>query len=405
MVDFADTAEQATWRAEVERFVNAKLPQAIRDEAPYAGGGFVVNVGPMSEQEREAAIKQWRDALFEQGWLAPSLPKEVGGADMTVMEQFIMNEVFAQHRAPTVTVPNVGSTIMVHGSDEQKREHLPPMLKGEVRWCQGYSEPGSGSDLASVQTRAIRDGDDFVLNGQKIWTSGAKQADWMFGLFRSDPDAPKHRGITYLLLPMTSPGITVRPMDQINGNSHFNEVFFEDVRVPVKNAVGEVNRGWYVGATHLDFERSSIGSAIEILNTVDDLTGFLNEEEEGQTGRSRLTRLPVLRQEIADRYVEAHVAKLFSERVISIQHRGDVPNYEASVSKFFTTELSQRIYRTAVRTLGLYGGLWGNDDPRTPMRTKWSRNYVSTTAATIGGGTSEIQRNIVATRGLGLPRG
>ncbi len=406
MVDFADTPEQAAWRAEVEEFITAKLPQVLRDEAPYAGVGVGGHhVGPLSEQEREAALKQWRQALLEKGWVAPSWPKDVGGADMSVMEQFIMNEVFAQHRAPHVGVHTVGSTLMVHASEEQKKQHLPPMVRGEVRWCQGYSEPGSGSDLASIQTRAIRDGDDFVLNGQKIWTSGAKQADWMFGLFRSDPDAPKHRGITYLLLPMTSPGITVRPMDQINGASNFNEVFFEDVRVPVKNAVGEINRGWYVGATHLDFERSRIGSSVQILQTLDDLRDFLHNEEREGSGRSRLSEYPVLRHDLADRYIEANVARLFSERVISIQNRGDVPNYEASVSKAFTSEMGQRLFRTSVKTLGLYGGLWGHDDPRTPMRGKYSTGYVGSIGWTIGGGTSEIQRNIIATRGLGLPRG
>ena len=160
---------------------------------------------------------------------------------------------------------------MVHGSDEQKKEYLPAMVEGDDRWCQGYSEPGSGSDLASLQTRAVRDGDDFVINGQKIWTSGAQRAKMMFGLFRTDPDAPKHRGISYMLLKMDPPGITVRPLEQITGSKGFNEVFFEDVRVPARNVVGEVNRGWYVGATHLDFERSSIGSAVGVQHTLDDM--------------------------------------------------------------------------------------------------------------------------------------
>ena len=407
MVDFSDTPEQAAFRAEVEQFVEEKLPQAMRDEAQYAGVGIGgMHVGPLSEEERERLLTEWQSALVERGWRVPEWPQEYGGAGMSVMQQFVLNEVFAEKRAPRVGAPNVGSTIIVHGSDEQKREHLPPMLRGEVRWCQGYSEPGAGSDLASVQTRAIRDGDEFVLNGQKIWTSGAAKSDWMFGLFRSDPDAPKHRGITYLLLPMDSPGITVRPLAQINGASDFNEVFFEDVRVPVKNAVGEVNRGWYVGATHLDFERSSIGGAVGILNTFDDLWGFLEEEaDRGEGGRTRLDDLPILRQHLAECYVEANVALLFSYRVVSMQNRGEIPNYEASVSKVFTTESTQRTARAAVKTLGLYGNLAGKEDPLAPMRSKWSSLYVSSVSGTIGGGTSEIQRNIIATRGLGLPRG
>ena len=202
-------------------------------------------------------------------------------------------------RAPIQSVPDVGSTTLVHGSEEQKQEHLPPMVRGETQWCQGYSEPGSGSDLASIQTRATRDGDDFVINGQKIWTSGAKTADMIFALVRTDPEAPKHRGISYLLFEMDKPGISIRPLGQMTGATQFNEVFFEDVRVPVSAAVGEINRGWYVGATHLDFERSSIGNAVAFANRLNDLIEFLKDEAEADTGRSKLKREPIYRGQLA----------------------------------------------------------------------------------------------------------
>ena len=408
MVDFADSPEQAAWRREVSAYVDAHLPAKLRDDAQYSGlgGPGSASVWP-DDEEHQALVKQFRRALIERGWTAPGWPKEYGGADLSTEQQFILNEVLADFRAPGGGgVPDlVGATILVHGSEEMKQRFLPGLMRGEDRWAQGYSEPGAGSDLASLQTRADRDGDDFVLNGQKIWTSFAHEAKWLFGLFRTDPDAPKHRGITYLLLPMDTPGISIRTMEQINGNREFNEVFFEDARVPAENVVGEVNRGWYVGATHLDFERSSIGSGVHILLTLDDLRRQIEEEApSGAAARARADRTPTLRGEIADRYVEGHLARLFSYRVISMQLRGGIPNYEASMQKLFTDVLVQQIARTAMKTLGLYGQLWDAEDARTPLRARWSRGYVGCVAATIGGGTSEIQRNIIATRGLGLPR-
>ncbi len=406
MVDFSDTPEQAEWRQVVAAFVEEALPAKLRDDARYSalGGPGSAPAWP-DPKEHDRAVDDFRDALIKRGWAAPAWPKQYGGAELPVDQQFILNEVLAEYRAPRAGVLDVGSTIMVHASDALKQRFLPGFVEGKDKWAQGYSEPGSGSDLASLRTRADRDGDDFVLNGQKIWTSNARDADWMFGLFRTDPDAPKHRGITYLLLEMDTPGITIRPLEQINGRNEFNEVFFEDVRVPVDQAVGEINRGWYVGATHLDFERSSIGSALTMLQTLGDLFELIEEEKDQPAPRVDPQRSPTLRGEIADRWTEANVARLFSYRVISMQLRDDVPNYEASMQKLFTDQLVQAIARTALKTLGLYAPLWDSDDERTVLRAKWSRGYLGAIATTIGGGTSEIQRNIIATRGLGLPRG
>ncbi len=403
MVDFADSTEQAAFRREVEAFFDQNLPAELKvsdTEDPRTameGGG--------EDPKRAEAVKQWRMALVEKGWIAPAWPKEYGGADLSPMEQFILNETIAERGVPRMGVPDVGSTIMVHGTDEQKKEFLPPMVRGETRWCQGYSEPGSGSDLASLQTRGVRDGDDFVVNGQKIWTSGAHLANWMFALVRTDPEAPKHRGITYLLLPMDDPGISVRPLVQMSDARGFNEVFFEDVRVPVKNAVGEINRGWYVGATHLDFERSSIGNAVGQRRMLDTLRDYLLQERDAGSGRTRLGQKDAPRLEFADRYIEATVAKTLSQRVISMQARGLIPNYEASMTKVFATEFNQRIARTATKLLGKYGDLRDSDSEHTPMKGRWATMYLSSVSSTIAGGTSEIQRNVIATRGLGLPRG
>ena len=406
MVDFSDTPEQAAWRREVSDFVEEALPAKLRDDAKF---GPIGRPGPVpvwpDPEGHERAEETFREALVGRGWAAPAWPSRYGGAELPMDRQFILNEVLAEYRAPGAGVLDVGSTIMLHGSEQLKQRFLPGFVEDRLKWAQGYSEPGAGSDLASLQTRAVRDGDDFVINGQKIWTSRAHIADWMFGLFRTDPDAPKHRGITYLLLEMSTPGISVRPLEQINGQAEFNEVFFEDVRVPVDQAVGTINRGWYVGATHLDFERSSIGSALTVLQTLGDLLAAIEGDAGQPAPRADAGRSPTLRGELADRWTEANVARLFSYRVISMQLRGEVPNYEASMQKLFTDQLVQGIARTAMKTLGLYGPLWDGEDERTVLRAKWSRGYLGAIATTIGGGTSEIQRNIIATRGLGLPRG
>jgi alkylation response protein AidB-like acyl-CoA dehydrogenase len=390
-MDFKDNPEEAAFRGEVRDFINTELKsdERMEDERGMYRGAF----------ER---LKGLRAKLSTRGWIAPAWPKEYGGAGLTVKQQFIMNEEFAQNRVPPVGgmgVSMIGPTLIVHGNEEQKKEHLGRILSGEVQWCQGFSEPGSGSDLASLQTRAVRDGDDFVINGQKIWTSGAQYAHWMFMMARTDPDAPKHKGISYFMLDMKSPGVTVRPLTNLANQDMFNEVFFEDVRVPAKNLVGELNRGWYIGTTTLDFERSSIGSAVGIRLGLDSLVKYAKEHE--GDGTSRTGQLESLKTELADRYIEANVARLMSYRVVTMQAKGMIPNHEASMTKLFASELNQRIARTGVKVLGLYGQLYGDD---APMKGRYESSYMTSLSSTIAGGTSEIQRNIIATRGLGLPR-
>ena len=384
-MEFRDDSTQATWRKEVKDFITAERPR--RDED-----------GPIMQErarERTGPMAQWRGKLAAKGWIAPAWPKEYGGAGLGTMEQFIMNEEFAEARVMGgggMGTAMIGPTIIIHGNEEQKAEHLGAILKGETVWCQGYSEPGSGSDLASLQTRAVRDGDDFVLNGQKIWTSGAHNAVWMFMLARTDPDAPKHRGITYFLMDMKSPGVTVRPLINMGNMHNFNEVFFEDVRVPARNVLGEINRGWYIGTTTLDFERSSIGNAVGQRQTLEYYLNYVKKNGAKESVKS----------EYADRWIEAATAKMLSYVVITIQAKGRVPNHEASIAKLFNTELSQRIARTAMKTLGTAALI--TDAEHAPMKGRVPASYMATVASTIAGGTSEVQRNIVATRGLGLPR-
>ncbi len=400
-MDWKDSPEQAAFRTEVKALIEARLPQRYRELAAVGGveGRAWEFDRKSADPEVRRAAADWHRALSERGWVAPHWPKEHGGASLTPMEQFILNQEIARVGAPNVGgsgVSLLGPTLIVHGTDEQRRRYLGPILAGEVTWAQGYSEPGSGSDLASLQTRAVRDGDDFVINGQKIWTSAAHTADAMFALVRTDPDAPKHRGISFLLIDdITTPGISVRPLVDMSGGHYFNEVFFDNVRVPATNLVGEVNRGWYVGMTLLDFERSNIGGAVAARRTLMRLLDLVRNDDELR----KRAKSSAVRQEIAQRYIETEVMFQYSFRIVSMQARGLLPNYEASTAKLFNSELSQRLAQTAVNCLGLRGNLVEAGD-----EGSFARSYLGAVPATIRGGTSEVQRNIIATRGLGLPR-
>ena len=393
MVDIHDSAEEAAFRADVRSFLGNNYFNQAEKPSPQDENG----------PKHDPASLRWAEALSARGWLAPHWPKEYGGAGMSVTEQFIFNEEMAEARAPSAGsyhgLQLIGPVIIIHGTDEQKAEYLPKITSGEITWCQGYSEPGSGSDLASLQTRAVRDGDDYVLNGQKIWTSGAHNANWIFVLARTDPDAPKHRGISMLLVDMKSPGLSVRPIINMANSKGLCEVFFEDVRVPVKNRLGEENRGWYVSATLLDFERSNIGAAIGNRHSVLDLIRHV--EDSGWPAGQRDEQVQI---ELTSRLIEAEVGRLLSYRIVSMQKRGLVPNYEASMNKLFYSELSQRISWTGMKLFRTQGMLL-EGSPGAPRNGSAPRNYMMTIPQTIAAGTSEIQRNIIATRGLGLPRG
>jgi alkylation response protein AidB-like acyl-CoA dehydrogenase len=392
-MDLRDTAEEAAWRLEVRRFIDNELPQFFKDE-------------PLEGLEASALwghpeMQVWRRKLVKRGWIAPSWPKEYGGAGMTLMQQFILSQEMAEARAPAVGgmgISMVGPTLIVHGTEEQKKKFLPTILSGETYFCQGFSEPEAGSDLASLRTRAIRDGDEFVINGQKIWTSGAHRANWMFILTRTDPDVPKHKGISYFLLEMGTPGVDVRELPDISGDVLFNEVFFDNVRVPAKNIVGEENRGWYIATTTLDFERANSMSGV--IAQRQNVERLIRLAKQGGTS-SPLNRNPLLRFELVDRWIEVRVAAMIAYQVVSMMGRGLVPNYQASMLKMFASETGQRIARSGINVLGLYGGLYGKSAPE---KGRISHNYLSTLGSTIAAGTSEIQRNVIAQRGLGLPR-
>jgi len=395
-MDFRDSPEEATFRQEVREFIAKEAPK-LEPGSEFAG----------DYAEQFAASVQWFKKLGERRWLAPAWPKEYGGAGMTVKEQFLFNEEMAIARAPRplhmiIGVGMAGPTIIVHGTEEQKKFFLHRILSGEDIWCQGYSEPEAGSDLASLRTRAVRDGDDYVINGQKIWTSIAHLARWMILLARTDPDAPKHKGITYFLMDMKSPGVETRPLTNMAGGREFSEVFLENVRIPKANIIGEENRGWYCAVTTLDFERSAIGSAVGMRQSVEDVVRYAREH--GADATSTLAQDAMLRYELADRLVEAEVGRMLSYRIVSMQAKGLIPNYEASIVKLYNMELNQRIARTGMHVLGMYGQL-ERGSKWAPLRGRIKYMYLRSLGSTIEGGTSEIQRNIIATRGLNLPRG
>jgi alkylation response protein AidB-like acyl-CoA dehydrogenase len=392
-MDFGWTTEEAAFRERVRAFLRANWSR--QGATP----------GTSAEDVDRERYREFEEALARHGWLTMAWPKAYGGADASYIEQMVFKEEATVHGAPSggMGASMVGPMLMIHGTEEQKAEHLPKIANGEVTWCQGFSEPGAGSDLASLQTRAVRDGDEFVINGQKIWTSGAHHADWIHVLTRTDPEAPKHRGISYFMLDMRTQGITVRPLVQMHDAHGFNETFFEDVRVPAKNMIGEENRGWYVATTLLDFERSGVDRMATVQNAFEPLLEHARQPGSAGEGR-RVVDSDVNRNKLADIATELEVSRYLSYRVTWMQSKGLVPNYEASISKVHSTELMQKNARAGINMLGLYGAL-KPASKHAVLGGLYCQIYMQTTSRTIGGGTSEIQRNIIATRGLGLPRG
>ncbi len=426
-MNWADTPEQARFREEVRTFIRERFPasyppdpMAEQSLEPEDARGYNWPADRRSEDPaRRQGAMDWARVLAERGWVAPHWPKEYGGAGLSVMEQHIFVEEMAKAGAPPaggVGIQLLGPTLIQYGTDEQKREHLPKILSGEVAWAQGFSEPAAGSDLAALQARGVREGDHYVINGQKIWTSHAQFSDWIFALVRTDPEAAKHRGISFLLMDIKTPGITVQPILDMRGDAPFTEVFFDDVRVPVENLVGEENRGWYVAMATLDFERSGIGGTIKYRKLLDELVDFVRDEVcEGDSPTRTAGSAPARpgyvrpdwrtasRLEIADRLIDLEVLYNLGLRTVSMQVAGQVPNHEASVSKLVGSEVYQRLARTGLKAFGPWGNLWQREGA--PLNADFTHDYVDAAAHTILSGTSEIMRNVIATRGLGLPRG
>jgi alkylation response protein AidB-like acyl-CoA dehydrogenase len=331
-----------------------------------------------------------------------SWPKEFGGQGASQVELAILNEEMARCRAPSplnyMGLTMTGPTLIAHGTEEQKKRFIGKILTGEELWCQGFSEPGAGSDLAALRTRAELKGDEFVVNGQKVWTSGAHYADWCFLLVRTDPAAPKHRGISYLLVDMKTPGITVKPLRQMTGEADFNEVFFEDVRVPRENLVGRLNEGWRVAVTTLSNERGTMAFALAARYEI--IFHEVAELCRRYSGGSS----PVARQQVAQFYIDLQALKYSLYRNFSKILHGETPGPEGSIAKLWWSEMDQRMEDFAVQLLGPAGQLM-DGSPHAVDSGRWSMGLLRARCLTIAAGTSEIHRNTIAERILGMPKG
>ncbi|MEX1195698.1 MAG: acyl-CoA dehydrogenase family protein [Dehalococcoidia bacterium] len=392
-MDYRFTPEEEAFRAEVRTFLKAEIP-ADWDFDPFE----------LREDTWEFA-RGFTRKLASRGLVAPAWPKEYGGQELPFMKQVVLSEELAYYRAPNtglIGVTYAGPTLIVYGDEAQKQELIPGILSGEIVWCQGYSEPNAGSDLASLEMRAVKDGDDYVINGTKIWSSNAHKANWCFLLARTDQEAPKHKGISYFVTPMDTPGISVRPLVNMANEHVFNEILFEDVRIPARYLVGEENRGWYIGMTTLDFERSNITSAAAYRKSLETLVGYVRERSNGSDdlGKDRAH----VKTALADLAVENQVGRYLSYRVASMQDRGQIPNYESSAAKVFHSEFGQKLSRLGLGIMGLYGQV-SEGSKYARLQGRFGRTYMTSVGSTIAAGTSEIQRGIIAGRGLGLPRG
>ncbi len=398
-MDLTYSPDDLAFQREVRAWLKANVPKTVprtdRSGNPIEGA---------PDREKIARGKAWQRKVYDAGYLAMGWPKEYGGQGADVMRQTIFNEEMVRARAPqfigTMGIQMVGPTLIAHGTDEQRRRYLPKILQAEEVWCQGYSEPGSGSDLASLRTRAEIVGDDFVVNGQKTWTSGAQYADWMFCLVRTDLEAPKHRGISYILIDMKTPGITVRPLVQMTGDPGFNEVFFEDVRVPRANLVGQLHDGWTVANATLRHERNMLASTTRTQMLLQNLLRLARART--RNGKPA-TEDPLVRQRLADLAIRVETMKLEAFRQLTDTLRKRGPGINASVNKLVTCELNHQLSRAALEILGDYGWL-GKRDARVADGGAWPNDYMFALGLIIGGGTAQVQKNIIAERGLGMPR-
>ena len=384
------------FRAETRTFLDENCPQSMRGRTVHFEDAFdIYNTDD---------ARQWRDAMAARGWTAPTWPKEYGGGGLSFEENKVLQEEMAALKAlPPETgmgLAMIGPTLLEFGTEEQKQRHLPKIVSGEVRWCQGYSEPGSGSDLASLQTKAVLEGDHFVINGQKIWTSGANHANWMFALVRTDPDAPKHDGISFVLLEMDQPGVTVKPIQLISGSSPFCETFFDNAIARREDLVGELNKGWTVGKRLLQYERSATSVRTKrkkkpsnpYANIARNYVGEVNGRLQDAELRDKITRQTMLEKSM----------QLTVQRVAEESRSGKAPGATTSIFKLVGSTLSKEGSALKSEMRGMAGVGWEGDG-FSEDELESTRGWLRDRAVTIYGGTNEVQMNIISKRVLGLP--
>jgi alkylation response protein AidB-like acyl-CoA dehydrogenase len=393
-MDLNLTAEERQFRDDLRAWLEVNVPKdwgewrekAIEVSFPY--------------------LRAWQRKLHECGWAAVSWPKEYGGRGASLMQQAIFWEEMARAEAPPMAnalgLGLIGPTIIAYGTEEQKKRFIPKILSAEEIWCQGFSEPNAGSDLASLQTEARLDGDDYVVNGQKVWTSYGWVGDWCELVVRTDANVPKHKGLTVLLVDMKSPGFEVRPLRQMTGESEFHELFFRDVRVPVENVLGKVNDGWNVAVSTLMYERGSYGARLHLLFKRN-INRLIELSRTFQRNGHPAAQDPVMRQKLAQCYAEIEIMRLNQLRAFSRITETGVPGPEGSIQKIFWSELNQRVQQVAQELLGSYGQLLSGDSHAIDKGI-WSYGYLRSRGNTIEAGTSEVQRNIIGHFVLGLPR-
>jgi alkylation response protein AidB-like acyl-CoA dehydrogenase len=393
-MDLNLTADEVAFRDEFRAWLEANAPNDWSEwrEKPL--------------EESFSYLRAWQRKLYEGGWAAVSWPKEYGGRSATLMQQAIFWEEMARVEAPPMAnalgLGLIGPTIITHGSIAQKERFIPKILGAEEIWCQGFSEPNAGSDLAALQTEARLDGADYVLNGQKVWTSYGWVGDWCELVVRTDATAPKHKGLTVLLVDMKSPGVEVRPLRQMTGESEFNEIFFRDVRVPIENVLGKVNDGWNVAVSTLMHERGAYGARL-ILTFKRNINRLIELAHTVQRNGRPAAQDPVIRQKLAQCFAEVEIMRLNQLRAFSRITATGVPGPEGSIQKLFWSELNQRLQQLGQELLGPFGQLQAGDDHAIDNGI-WSYGYLRSRGNTIEAGTSEIQRNIIGHFVLGLPR-
>src|SRR5215831_4984391 len=391
-MDFDFTPEQEAFRKEVRAWLETHLPETLRGKA-FASS--------RADVEEVRKLRAWQKTMAEAGYVGMDWPREFGGRGASLVEMIILYQEMARAESPQLVnrggVSMLGPTLMKYGTPAQQKRFLPKILTAEELWCQGFSEPNAGSDLANLQTRAVRDGDHYVINGQKVWTSMGHVADWGFFLVRTDPNATKHKGISFLLVDMKTPGITVRPLRQMTGEAEFNETFLDNVRAPVANLVGKENEGWAVAITTLAYERDLLTFIrhISLRNALHRLVKLVRERGRGAD--------PVIRQKIATLWIGEQVLQLNAYRSLTKILRGGQPGPEGSTSKLYWSQIDQDLAQIATEVIGpasqmAPGSAWAPDEGQ------WEFYALLAQASGIRAGTSEILRNILAERVLGLPK-